>query len=138
MEKIVDSGTVKTCDEPDHMPITGMTEEKLAFRFNGQLDILSAFDIFLRPINHTHIAPSQRQQLILWGWDFIKNNSLNSLKVSLTRETDTKKAEQFCQMAGFVQVYKFAQLLDHIFVSVSFVRENQRGLRENCKHKLPT
>ena len=52
----------------------------------------------------------------------------------------TKTQSVKSQMAIFVQVYELftiAQLLALvIFVSVSLVRENLRGLRENLKHKI--
>ena len=38
-------------------------------------------------------------------------------------------------MVIFAVIYYFAQLLA-IFVSVSLMRENLRGLRENLKHKI--
>ena len=37
-----------------------------------------------------------------------------------------------------IEVLQIAQLLVVIFVSVSLVRENLRGLRENLKHKIRT
>ena len=44
---------------------------------------------------------------------------------------------QFCRSR--IEVLKVAQLLAHvIFVSVSLVRENLTGLRENIKHKIRT
>jgi hypothetical protein len=40
---------------------------------------------------------------------------------------------------SIIEVLQFAQLLAlDIFESVSFVRENLRGLRENLKHKIRT
>ena len=45
------------------------------------------------------------------------------------------------QMAIFIiyKLFTIAQLLALlVFVSVSLVRENLRGLRENLKHKIPT
>ena len=40
---------------------------------------------------------------------------------------------------GKIDVLEIAQLLTYVlFVSISLVRENLRGLRENLKHKIST
>ena len=40
---------------------------------------------------------------------------------------------------GKIDVLEIAQLLTYVlFVSISLVRENLRGLRENLNHKIPT
>ena len=84
---------------------------------------------------------------MFWVGFFCKNDSLNPLRFSLARETDTKKAEQFFknlffydkidQNANFaklpsfittIQEWKFCKIAQLFIQSVSLARKNLRGL----------
>ena len=88
-------------------------------------------------------------------WILCLKFSLNPLGFSITRETGTKmtRAKSWAIVNNLtsytksfgqfhhsnIEILEIAQLLAiFIFVSVSLVRENLSGLRENLKHKIRT
>ena len=109
--------------------------------------------------SHRWTRPSQPGMKLCFG--FCVSNFLSILSgFLLMRETDTNKTEQFCHTSIFnnslvkqkkklvffgqfyysrIEVLRIGQLLALvIFASVSLVRENLRGLKENLKHKIRT
>ena len=102
-------------------------------------------------------------QLCTWGRILCFRFSLNPLRFSLMRETDTKITIAKCWVIvnfykkiilqltiwqnwcfsqfhhPWIEVLQLAQILAPIFfLSVSLLRENVRGLSENLRHKIPT
>ena len=82
------------------------------------------------------------------GLDFVKIKSLKSLRFSFARETDLPKKPKIFGKHQFlneilsidfsglsvnfiIRELKFCKLAQFFFVSVSLMRENLRGLREN-------
>ena len=83
-----------------------------------------------------------------YGRDFGGKNSLNSLRFSLMRETNSKKKimsnfanlqfSNFCISVNFItQEWKFFKIAQLFLVSVSLVRENMREWIYFF-HKIPT